>query len=64
MEKGSGEEISEAEAMYEYLVSQGIDETRLIKENRSTNTNENLKYSLALLEESQIKNREIYELGS
>ena len=29
--KGSGEEISEAEAMYEYLVSQGIDETRLIK---------------------------------
>ena len=28
--KGSGEEISEAEAMYEYLVSQGIDETRLI----------------------------------
>lgn len=37
--------------MYKYLVSQGIDETRLIKEDRSTNTNENLKYSLALLEE-------------
>ena len=53
--KGSGEEISEAEAMYEYLVSQGIDETRLIKENRSTNTNENLKYSLALLEEKSNK---------
>ena len=53
--KGSGEEISEAEAMYEYLVSQGIDETRLIKEDRSTNTNENLKYSLALLEEKSNK---------
>ena len=53
--KGSGEEISEAEAMYEYLVSQGIDETHLIKEDRSTNTNENLKYSLALLEEKSNK---------
>lgn len=62
--KGSGEEISEAEAMYEYLVSQGIDETRLIKEDRSTNTNENLKYSLALLEEKSNKNQKIYELGS
>ena len=41
--------------MYEYLVSQGIDETRLIKEDRSTNTNENLKYSFALLEEKSNK---------
>ena len=61
--KGSGEEISEAEAMYEYLVSQGIDETRLIKEDRSTNTNENLKYSLALLEEKSNKKPEDLRIG-
>lgn len=61
--KGSKEEISEAEAMYEYLVSQGIDETRLIKEDRSTNTNENLKYSLALLEEKSNKKPEDLRIG-
>ncbi len=49
--------------MYEYLVSQGIDETRLIKEDRSTNTNENLKYSLALLEEKSNKKPEDLRIG-
>lgn len=61
--KGSGEDISEAEAMYEYLIAQGIDETRLIKEDRSTNTNENLKYSLAILEKEQNKKPEELKIG-
>lgn len=61
--KGSGEDISEAEAMYEYLIAQGIDETRLIKEERSTNTNENLKYSLAILEKEQNKKPEELKIG-
>ena len=52
--KGSGEESSEAEA---------IDETRLIKEDRSTNTNENLKYSLALLEKELNKKPEDLRIG-
>ena len=56
--KGSGEEISE-----EYLVSQGIDTRRLIKEDRSTNTNENLKYSLALLEKELNKKPEELRIG-
>ncbi len=43
--KGAGEAISEAEAMYEYLISHGISGDRLIKEERSTNTKENLAFS-------------------
>lgn len=43
--KGPGENISEAEAMKRYLVSHGIEETRLIKEDKSTSTMENLKFT-------------------
>ena len=47
--KGDGEQISEAEAMYRYLTEHGIDGGRLIREERSTNTKENLDYSLELI---------------
>lgn len=47
--QGSGEDISEAEAMRVYLTSRGVDESRLILEDRSTSTKENLENSLALL---------------
>jgi len=43
--KGPGEDISEAEAMERYLVSHGIEEVRLIKEDKSTSTMENLKFT-------------------
>jgi uncharacterized SAM-binding protein YcdF (DUF218 family) len=43
--KGSGETISEAEAMKKYLISKGISADRLIKEDKSTNTLENLSFS-------------------
>ena len=46
---GDGERISEAEAMYRYLTEHGIDGGRLIREERSTNTKENLDYSLELI---------------
>ena len=36
--QGQGEQISEAEAMYRYLTEHGIDGSRLILEDRSTNT--------------------------
>lgn len=45
--KGTGEEISEAECMRQYLTEHGIGEERLIMEDRSTNTMENLKFSNA-----------------
>ena len=47
--RGDGERISEAEAMYRYLTEHGIDGRRLLKEERSTNTKENLDFSLELI---------------
>lgn len=44
--QGTGEKISEAQAMADYLKEHGIAEERLILENKSTNTNENLQFSL------------------
>ncbi len=47
---GAGERISEAEAMRRWLVRQGIEEGRLLLEDRSTNTDENLANARALIE--------------
>ncbi len=44
--KGAGEQISEAEAMYRYITSRGIAGERLLLEDRSVNTAENLRFSL------------------
>src|SRR5699024_6136132 len=43
--QGAGEDISEAEAMKNYLLIHGMDENKIIVEDRSTSTYENLKYS-------------------
>lgn len=47
--RGEGEQISEAQAMYNYLTEHGIDGERLLLEERSVNTKENLAFSLELL---------------
>lgn len=47
--QGSDEDISEAECMYQYLVRAGVDEERLIKEGRSTSTEENLRFAAELI---------------
>ena len=47
--KGTGEAITEAQAMYHYLTEHGIKGERLILEERSTSTAENLKFSLDLI---------------
>jgi uncharacterized SAM-binding protein YcdF (DUF218 family) len=49
--QGPGEWITEAEGMQRYLVEQGIAEERIIKEEQSTSTMENFRYSLKLLEQ-------------
>ncbi|MBP0961477.1 MAG: YdcF family protein [Oscillospiraceae bacterium] len=46
--KGSDELISEAEAMRRYLVAKGADESRIVMEDKSTNTFENIKFSFEI----------------
>ena len=47
--QGPGEDISEARAMFDALTARGIDPARLILEEQSANTRQNLQNSLALL---------------
>lgn len=49
--QGNGEEISEAESMSRYLLAAGIDMQRIIKEDKSRNTYENLLFSKSLITE-------------
>lgn len=49
--QGSGEDISEAQCMYEHLVEKGIAPERIWLESKSTSTRENLRFSLELIEE-------------
>lgn len=49
--KGNGENISEAQCMYEHLTARGIEAERIWLEDQSTSTRENLRYSLELIEE-------------
>lgn len=49
--QGRGEDISEAECMYRCLTEMGIEKERLILEDASTNTEENLLFSRELLRE-------------
>lgn len=53
--KGSGEDISEAQAMYNYLQAKGADMTRVYMENASTSTLENLRNTQALAAELGIE---------
>lgn len=49
--QGAGEDITEARCMFDYLTAKGIEPQRLWMEPRATNTLENLKFSLDLIEE-------------
>lgn len=49
--KGPREQISEAQCMYLWLREKGIPEERLRKEERATTTEENIRYSLDLIQE-------------
>lgn len=53
--KGPGENISEAEAMKRYLINKGIEEERIIKEDKSANTDENIKFSKELISNKDSK---------
>lgn len=47
--QGSDELISEAQGMYDYLVGRGIGKERIIREDQSVNTVQNLTYSAEFL---------------
>ena len=49
--QGPDERITEAECMYNYLVDLGISPDRIIKEDRATNTYENIKFSYEIIKQ-------------
>ena len=50
--QGQDEHTSEAQAIYDGLVEQGIDESRILQEDQSYNTIQNLRNSMELLEKN------------
>lgn len=52
--KGSNEEISEAQCMWNELTKMGIPESRILMEDRSTSTSENLRFSKEILDQQGI----------
>lgn len=50
--KGSNENISEAQCMYNYLTEKGIAPDRLYLEDRSTTTDENISFSREIIEKN------------
>lgn len=51
--QGPGEDITEAVAMEGYLLEKGIKQNRIIKEDQSTSTRENLAFSYQFIEENK-----------
>lgn len=51
--KGEDEKIPEAHAIRDYFINNGISEDRIIVEDKSTNTFENLSFSLNLIPEKE-----------
>lgn len=49
--QGPDEHISEAQAMYDYLVENGVDGEQILQEDQSHNTIQNLTYTMQLLED-------------
>jgi len=58
--QGDGESVTEASAMQKYLIERkGIDESRILVEDKATSTLENFEFSKAQIEESLGKNARI-----
>ena len=49
--QGNGEDIPEAKAMHDWLIKNGIEEKRIIVEDKSVNTSENLENAKKLLDD-------------
>ena len=55
--KGDHEEISEAQCMYNYLTEKGISPDRLYIEDKSTTTNENIRFSEEIIKKNGLDPR-------
>lgn len=55
--KGSGENLSEAEAMQDYLVEHGIAAERILMEDASANTDQNIRNSIQLIRKQEMMNQ-------
>lgn len=53
--QGEDEKLSEAQAIYNYLIEKGIPKDKIIREDQSTTTYENLKFSKALAQKEMTK---------
>lgn len=47
--QGVGEDVTEASAMHDWLVAHGMPESRIVQEDQSTSTRENLENSFAII---------------
>jgi len=54
--KGPGEDITEAEAMKKYLLDKGIEESKIVMEDESKNTMDNLAFSKKVMKNKGFKN--------
>ncbi|MCT4509968.1 MAG: YdcF family protein [Tepidibacter sp.] len=57
--QGIGENLPEAEAMSDYLVLNGVNKNKIIQEDKSTSTLENLKFAKKILSDLDGKNNHI-----
>lgn len=48
--QGPGEDVTEAQCMYDWLLSHGIEPERVIRETKATSTVENLRFSLEIIQ--------------
>ncbi len=53
--QGKGEDLSEAQCMKDYLIKYGISEDRIIMEDKSVNTAENIEFSMKKIKEHSKK---------
>lgn len=53
--RGPGEDITEAQAMKDYLVGKGVEPSRIIIEDKSTSTYTNIKYSSEVMKQRGMK---------
>ncbi len=62
--RGPNESIAEAVSMQEYLIKRGITRGRIIMEDQSSNTIENIQYTKRILDEKNLSDYEIIGVSS